>query len=121
MMSQDSEYMDHTDIFLNELYVEVMVKAAPGEDESVVNRRAIRTAEAAHFTLMTDQTLGGVVTAFADLPTVNLSEIFKRQDSTGYGQEYFWQAARLDYTILKESNKPSNSTLNLQYPSIDQA
>lgn len=120
-MSDTSEYMDHTDIFINELLVEVMVKAAPDEDESIVNRRAIRTAEAAHFCLMNDQTLGGVVTAFADLPTVNLSEVFKRQDSTGYGQEYYWQAARLDYTILKEANKPSNLTLNLDYPSIDQA
>lgn len=120
-MSDNSEYMDHTDIFINELTVEVMVKASPSEDESVVNRRAIRTAEAAHFSLMRDQTLGGIVTAFADLPTVNLSEVFKRQDSTGYGEEYFWQAARLDYTILKESNKPSNPTINLDYPSIDQA
>lgn len=120
-MSDDSEYMDHTDIFVNQLLVEVMVKADPGQDESVVNRRAIRTAEAAHFSLMTDQTLGGIVTAFAELPTVKLSEVFKRQDSTGYGQEYFWQAARLDYVILKESNKPSNLTLNLDYPSIDQA
>lgn len=120
-MSDSSEYMDHTDIFVNQLIVEIMVKASPSQDESVVNRRAIRTAEAAHFSLMTDQTLGGVVTAFADMPSVMLSEVFKRQDSTGYGEEYFWQAARLEYTILKESNKPSNSTINLDYPSIDQA
>lgn len=120
-VSDESEYMDHTDIFLNELYVEVMVKATPTEAESVVNRRCIRTAEAAHFCLLNNPSLNGIVTAFTAMPTVNLSEVFKRQESTGYGEEWYWQAARLDYLILKEANKPSNSSINLDYPSIDQA
>jgi hypothetical protein len=120
-VSNESEYMDHTDIFLNELYVEVMVKSTPTEAESVVNRRCIRTAEAAHFCLLNNPSLNGIVTAFTAMPTVNLSEVFKRQESTGYGEEWYWQAARLDYLILKEANKPSNSSINLDYPSIDQA
>lgn len=120
-VSDDSDVMDHTDIFVNELFIELMVKASPAEGEEFVNKRCIRTAEAAHFCLMRNQTLDGIITAFTAMPTVNLSEVFKRQDSTGYGQEYFWQAARLDYMILKESNKPSNPTINLDYPSIDQA
>lgn len=119
--SDENQYMDHTDIFINELYVEIMVKASPIEGESVVNRRCIRTAEAVNFCLVSNQTLNGIVTAFSDMPTVNLSEVFKKKDSTGYGEDWFWQAARLDYTILKESNKPSNSSINLNYPSIDQA
>jgi hypothetical protein len=119
--SDENDYMDHTDIFINQLFVEIMVKASPTEGESAVNRRCIRTAEAAHFCLVSNQTLNGIVTAFSDMPTVNLSEVFKKKDSTGYGEDWFWQAARLDYTILKESNKPSNSSINLDYPSIDQA
>lgn len=119
--SDQSEYMDHTDIFINELFVEVMVNAMPTEGEDTVNKRCIRTAEAAHFCLMNDQTLGGIVTAFTDMPTVNLSEVFKKKDSTGYGEDWYWQAARLDYVILKEARKPSNSSINLNYPSIDQA
>jgi hypothetical protein len=118
--SAENEYLDHTDVFINELYVEVMVKAGPTEGESVVNRRCIRTAEAVHFSLISNQTLNGIVTAFSDMPKVNLSEVFKRKQETGYGDDWYWQAARLDYLILKEANKPSNPTLNLDYPSIDQ-
>jgi hypothetical protein len=120
-VSAESEFMDHTDIFVNELYVEIMVKASPTEGEEFVNKRCIRTAEAAHFCLMRNQTLGGIISAFTEMPSVNLSDVFKRQDSTGYGEEWYWQAARLDYTIMKEANKPSNPTINLDYPSIDQA
>jgi len=119
--SAESEYMDHTDIFINELFVEIIVKASPTEDEDVVNKRCIRTTEAAHFCLVSNQSLNGVVTAFTAMPNVNLSEVFKRKESTGYGEDWFWQAARLDYVILKEANKPSNSSINLDYPSIDQA
>jgi len=119
--SAESEYMDHTDIFINELFVEIIVKASPTEGEDVVNKRCIRTTEAAHFCLVSNQSLNGVVTAFTAMPNVNLSEVFKRKESTGYGEDWFWQAARLDYVILKEANKPSNSSINLDYPSIDQA
>lgn len=120
-VAPENELMDHTDLFLNDFFVEIMVKASPTEGESVVNRRCIRTAEAVHFCIVGNPTLNGIIAAFTEMPTVNLSDVFKRKESTGYGEDWFWQAARLDYTILKESNKPSNSTLNLDYPSIDQA
>ena len=104
--NSESAGSDHTSIFSNLLYIEVMVKATPDEDEETVNRRIERTAEAVHICLMRDQSLGGRVSGFVSEPTINLSDVFTRKEKTAYGPHWFWQGARLEYTIRKDSVLP---------------
>lgn len=118
--SEESAPLDHSQVFVSVLNVEIMVKASPEEGEGIVNKRAIRTVEAVHFALMADQTLGGIVSGFSAEPNVDLSEVFVRKERTSYGAEWFWQAGRLQYTVSKTSNIASNSVFNLDYSGIDQ-
>jgi hypothetical protein len=119
--AEESQLFDHSQVFNTVLSVEVMVKASPTEGEGIVNKRTLRTIEAVHYAFMADPTLGGIVSAIGDEPSVDLSEVFTRKERSAYGAEWFWQAGRLQYVISKTSNIQSNSGFTLDYPGIDQA
>jgi hypothetical protein len=90
------------------LYIECMVKS--NLDEGEVNRRLLRTVEATHLCVMSNPTLGGVVIGADSDPSVTISEVFTRKERTAYGPHWFWQGARLEYAVRKESAMPSFST-----------
>lgn len=98
----DNALFDQQDSFSEVLSVEIMVKSQSSEDE--VDRRCKRTVEAVHLTMKRDQTLGGAITGF-DSPSVIFGDVFTRKERTAYGDEWFWQGARLEYPVRK--NAPS--------------
>lgn len=105
----ESDLLDHGASYRDSIIVEIMAKAI--EDEETVNRRIHRLAQAAHVCLMRDQTLNGVVSGFDTTPSVAISDVFTRKEQTGYGPNWFWQGARLEYAVRKEAGHfPSSSS-----------
>lgn len=104
----ESALMDHTDIFSNLIFVEVMCKATEDEGEGIVSKRINRTCEAVAAVMAADSTLGGVVTGIDGSPALNLSDVFTRKEETTYGAKWFWQGARLEYTVRKDAVLPSS-------------
>lgn len=98
----ESDASDHTNIFSNLIFVEVMCKALDGE-EGLVNKRVVRTSEAIHAVMRDDPTLGAVMTGFEGDVSLNLSDVFTRREQTSYGDLWYWQGARLEYVVRKDS------------------
>ena len=96
-----SDQFDQQDAYQDLIAVEVMVKSIVSESE--VDRRLKRTAEAVHITLKADETLGGKVSGLDSMPTVVWGDVFTRKESTSYGPHWFWQGARLEYSIRKNA------------------
>lgn len=113
------DLIDQADAYRCNLFVEVMAKTT--DSEEVVNRRAQRMAEAVNITMMADQSLGGVVTAFDGPPVVVVGDVFTRKEKTSYGAEWLWQGARLEYAVRKEAARPSSNGAVLPAFDIDQA
>lgn len=113
------DLIDQADAYRCNLFVEVMAKTT--DSEEVVNRRVQRMAEAVNITMMTDQSLGGVVTAFDGPPVVVVGDVFVRKEKTSYGAEWLWQGARLEYAVRKEAARPSSNGAVLPAFDIDQA
>lgn len=103
----ESASSDHTDIFNNLLFIEVMCKAT--EDEGIVSKRVNRTCEAVHVVMKSDPTLAGVVTGIEGDVSINLSDVFTRKENTSYGPVWYWQGARLEYVVRKDAVLPSSS------------
>lgn len=88
--------------------VETLVKAGfyPEDDisgigEDIVNGRIQRTTDAIIAVLAHNRTLGGLVAAIGDTPTVQISEVFAvSDDQTG---RWYWQASRIDLIITRLS------------------
>jgi len=94
---------DHEDRYSLRLFVELMCKS--DSDEGEVNSRIQRTADAAHRVLMRNPSLGGLVDEVANTPTLEVSDVFTRMEQTRSGHKFFWQGARLEYTIMKYANR----------------
>lgn len=103
----ESAFSDHTDIFNNLIFIEVMCKSVISEGE--VSKRINRTCEAVHAVMKSDPTLAGVVTGFEGDVSISLSDVFTRKESTSYGPVWYWQGARLEYVVRKDAVLPSSS------------
>lgn len=99
---------DHSTVYSDLLYVEVIAKAIEGE--TMVNLRIQRMAEAANICLMKDPTLGGRVSGLVSDPTIMLSDVQIRKERIRYGNAWYWQAARLEYAVRKDAAQPPTST-----------
>lgn len=106
--SAESAAYDQMESYRDVLWVEVMVKSEVSEEEC--NRRVQRMATAVNLCMMSHTTLNGIVSGMDTAPTTNVSDLFKRKEKSGYGQDWFWQGARLDYTVRKEAVNPPSST-----------
>lgn len=95
---------DHFDEFENAVFVEVFVKASPTEGAEACDKRAWRTAEAIHRVVMQDPSLKGKCIELSE-PSCVISEVFTREfnSAEGFGEEWFWQAARVEYGAKKIS------------------
>lgn len=102
-----TETIDQGEAYRMILYVEVMAKSMVSSSE--VNSRVARMAEAANACIMRDSTLGGRIFGFETAPTVLLGDVFARREKTSYGPEWFWQGARMEYTVRKEAGYPSSA------------
>jgi hypothetical protein len=93
------------------LFVETMVidgpykEGLPGQfsefGEDLVNRKVQRMTEAINAIVAANRTLGGVAFEIGTPPRVRISDCFRRKENTGSGADYYWQMARLEYTINK--------------------
>lgn len=113
---------DHQSIYDDRLVVEFMVKSLRAENE--VNSRVQRLADAINICVMSNRTIRGVVNEFSVTPTLFLSDVFIRSEKTSYGNTWFWQGGRIEYTVQKEAAMPSGSDSRpaaLAAPSIDQS
>ena len=102
----ESPDSDHTDIWNNLIYVEIMCKSVV--DEGEVNKRTSRTAEAVHLVMINNPTLGGVMSGLDSEVNVSMSDVFIRRENTSYGSVWFWQGARLEYVVRKDAVLPSS-------------
>lgn len=109
--SPDDAAFDQLSSYRDVLFIEMMARANPDEGEVVVNRRIKRMAEAVNGVLMGDQSLKGVVTGFESAPTLNISDVFTRKERTSYGQHWYWQGGRLEYTVRKEASTPPGGSI----------
>jgi hypothetical protein len=97
----ESMLLDHQDVWNVLLYVEIMCKSET--DEGIVNKRVVRTTEAVNIVMQDDPTLGDIVTGFEGDVTPSLSDVFTRKERTNYGAVWYWQGARLEYVVRKDS------------------
>ena len=102
----ESDSLDQLSSYRDLMYVEVMVKSIVSEEE--VNRRILRTIESVNICIMRNPTLNGSVSGLITDPTLDVSDVFTRKERTGYGAEWFWQGARLEYAVRKEAVIPSS-------------
>lgn len=93
--------LDHQDVWNVLLYVEIMCKSMT--DEGIVNKRIVRTTEAANLVMQADPSLGGMVSGFGGAVSPSLSDVFTRRENTSYGANWYWQGARLEYVVRKDS------------------
>lgn len=104
--SPESQSFDQMDAWLNQILVEIMVKAS---DEDTVNRRVQRMTEAVVICLRQNQTLGGAITGLENSPSVTISDVFALPSDTangGYGDRLLWQGAAIQWQIRKDAVTP---------------
>jgi len=96
-----SDLFDHVDVYRDQLWIEMMVKSQIDEVET--NRRAQRMAAAVNTCMIQNQSLEGIVSGLETGPTAVVSDLFVRKERTSYGAEWYWQGARLEYSVRKET------------------
>lgn len=104
----DSALLDQMSVSRSLLYVEIMCRS--DKDEGEANRRLLRTLEAVNLVVVSNPTLNGVVNEADSEPSVTISEMFTKKERSAYGPHWFWQGARLEYAVRKESAMPSSSS-----------
>lgn len=103
----DNDY-DQGEAYGLRVWVELMVKSIVSEEE--VNARVQRLADAANICMVSNPTLRGTVHGYDGPPTADVGEVFTRKERTTYGDQWFWQGARLEYRVRKEAQMPSGSS-----------
>lgn len=105
----ESPALDQMSISQTLLFIELMAKSAPEEGEGIVNRRLLRMVEGVNLCVMSNPTLRGLVNGREADPTVSISEVFTRKEQTAYGPHWFWQGARVEFTVRKEAVLPTQT------------
>ena len=94
--------------------IETCVKAGPYDPEIVsidkaeelVNKRIQRMVEAIHFVVSKEANihLNGLITGYQGAPAIVITDCDKRSGSSDESNTmYYWQMARIEYTIFKPS------------------
>jgi|1186.fasta_scaffold16160_4 hypothetical protein len=99
--------LDQLSSYSNAVFVEILIKSEKSEEET--NRRIHRTVEAANFCLSNNPTLGGIASGLESVPGTDISEVFVKAERTSYGPEWFWQGARIEYTVRMQASPPPKS------------
>lgn len=86
------------------LAIEIMCKSLYNESE--VNRRTSRTAEAVNRVLMRNNTLNGECEGFDFDPSLVLTNVFIRSDHPQGDKDWYWMGARIDYLITRHAQLP---------------
>ncbi len=82
------------------LDIEVGIK---GETEQIVDPRTHRTVEAVHQVLARNESLNGVSLGWDNDPVVRITDIYKRKSEGSYGEDWFFQLARMRYTLTRHT------------------
>jgi hypothetical protein len=96
--------MDQFNNYEVSLAIEIMCKSLYNESE--VNRRTARTAEAVNRVLMRNDTLNGECEGFDSDPSLVLTNVFTRSDNPQGSDQWYWRAARIDYFITRNAKLP---------------
>lgn len=105
--SNEDAALDQTSSYSNTVFVEILIKSENSEEET--NRRIHRTVEAANFCMSNNPTLGGIASGLESVPRTDISEVFVKAERTSYGPEWFWQGARIEYTVRMQASLPPES------------
>lgn len=95
--------LDQAEDYIDALFVEFYVKASPLEGPEICAKRVYRTADAVHNTVNRDRSVGGLVSDLGDSPTFIASEVFRKPKYENDGEDWWWQAGRIDYMMPKTS------------------
>lgn len=102
--SPSENEMDQFNNYEVSLAIEIMCKSLYNESE--VNRRTVRTAEAVNRVLMRNNTLNGNCEGFDMDPSLVLTNVFIRSDHPQGDSDWYWRAARIDYFITRHAQLP---------------
>lgn len=94
---------DQASNYSDRLYIETMVKASLDDGPEVADRRVKRTANAINNVIMRNRTLGEATADIGGSPSFDVSPVFTRLAEQDYGEDWYWQAGRIDYMINKFS------------------
>ena len=104
------EQFDQFDVFLLDLFVEVLTKVGPYPDidtdhgaEDAIDRQAQRLTAAVHCCIRLDPTLGGVIMPIQRPPTITPSKLWPRKEDHGAGEYYYFQGKQLHYVVTRYS------------------
>lgn len=84
--------------------IEIMCKSENSEAE--VDKRIHRLAEAVHQVLTRNENLGGASYGWENDPIVQITDVFKRREAQGGGQDWYWQASRISYNLTRRATLP---------------
>lgn len=84
--------------------IETMVE---GESEYVVDKRNHRTVEAVHRVLSQHESLNKTSLGFNGDPSVNLTDVIERKTEGSHGENWWWAAARMRYSITRHNRLPN--------------
>src|SRR5690606_21448403 len=85
------------------LDIEVMVK---GDSEIETDRRIHRTCESVHQVFVKNESLGGYSLGWDNDPTINITDVFVRNEKSGHGKLWYWQVARITYLLTRHNRLP---------------
>lgn len=90
---------DWSEDYVVTLAVEIMCRSTRTEEE--VNSRVLRTVEAAHQCLMSDDArrLQGLTPQVPNAPTITIGDVFIKREGHGHGDVWYWQGGRLEYRL----------------------
>lgn len=100
------DIIDQASNFNATVDIEVMVK---GDNELEVNSRIHRTVEAVHQVLVRNETLNCLSIGWENDPIIQITDIFKRREDTSYGRDWWWQASRMRYVLIRHNRLPNIS------------
>lgn len=85
--------------------------AVKGESEAEVDARKHRTVEAIQQVLTSAEglSLDGMSQGWENDPIVIITDIYKRKAQGSYGDDWYWQMARLRYVAQRHSMLPDNN------------
>jgi hypothetical protein len=109
---QSADQGDHMEGFQLLVGIELMCIDGPydqtitgfnrqGEDR--VNKKIQRAVESVHAVVLAHRSLNGLIAPIDTPPRTQFTEPMLRREQTGYGSDFYWQMARMEYFIRKVS------------------
>lgn len=88
--------------------------AVKGISEAETDARKHRMVEAIHQVLASNagRSLQGMSQGWSDDPIIAITDIYKRKADGSYGDDWFWQMARLRYLVTRHNQLPEDINID---------